>query len=801
MGQPIIFGYETYVSTTGSDTTGNGTPGLPYRTLAKGFEDLAGASQLPTKPFQYYQLKMWVAPGVYAENIVSASQPFPGDPSSGAIPPGTSFLDSSIESVEIREYPQGSGNITIRPSSGVNVLNLTENNSGSAQGPSCFVQFHNTIFDGVNISGTVVIFGTDCHHNRLHQCQVINGPGVGIELQTGTLDNEIKLSIIKDNGGNGISDLGDNLIQDNNVDDNLADGVDTTGTSTIERNRLFNNINGIDCSGDALIRNNLSYDNSLHGINASIGKIYNNTLYSNSNSGVNASGSADPKNNICYLNGTNSIGSGSNNLDTGVNPMFVNASTFDFHLLSTSPAIDTGTLLTDVPADADLNLRPAGLTYDIGAYEYPHSAPSAVTTINGNMAIAQGRACNSPMDYRDIQATFKSGSGNPITGIALCVDAASTPSSFTGYVFMIDPAHATYRLKMEKYVNQPLTGLGTQLTITAGGGTLSASIGKLFTMMVGSNTLNANNNLMANRYGAGGINLFSNDTAISRANLGYGIVGIGNTVSIVQSGDDITVTTENGTGVWTSLHAGCMNSLTNIAAFEETFHFNSDISFNKSNAFPPWNNYGIQSPIDIDIRSHCSGNDCYGALWNFVYDYGEINPQPEDTWGDGLEIEFQYGGIVQGTPRTGMGFMLRSGFTNVLATIYGVVIDEIDRTIKLVRWEDQSLQTYGTILASVPYTMARGYKVLIWLINSGSIRAAGDPAEIYVWVDQTGTSTYGTEIIHYIDSTPFGQIAEAPNELMRWANTSAGFISVGTQSNNDYDIANYMGYVSIDQLL
>ena len=64
----------------------------------------------------------------------------------------------------------------------------------------------------------------------------------------------------------------------------------------------------------------------------------------------------------------------SNNLTT--NPNFVNPSGGDFHLQSSSPAINAGLTLPDVPCDFDGNGRPAGSAYDIGAYEYGGSPSS-----------------------------------------------------------------------------------------------------------------------------------------------------------------------------------------------------------------------------------------------------------------------------------------------------------------------------------------------------------------------------------------------------------------------------------------
>ena len=64
-------------------------------------------------------------------------------------------------------------------------------------------------------------------------------------------------------------------------------------------------------------------------------------------------------------------------------PKLVSPSTYDSHLQAGSPAIDAGVILTEVTIDLDGIIRPQGVFFDIGAYEYPTTvaAPAAPTNL------------------------------------------------------------------------------------------------------------------------------------------------------------------------------------------------------------------------------------------------------------------------------------------------------------------------------------------------------------------------------------------------------------------------------------
>jgi hypothetical protein len=68
------------------------------------------------------------------------------------------------------------------------------------------------------------------------------------------------------------------------------------------------------------------------------------------------------------------------NQTLNTDPTFVSPSTYDFHLQSTSPAIDGGVAIASITADLDAVPRPQGLGYDLGAYEFPSAGTSTSTS-------------------------------------------------------------------------------------------------------------------------------------------------------------------------------------------------------------------------------------------------------------------------------------------------------------------------------------------------------------------------------------------------------------------------------------
>jgi hypothetical protein len=172
----------------------------------------------------------------------------------------------------------------------------------------------------------------------------------------------------------------------------------------VRRNRIHDNntmvtsgVGGIILQGSSgnIITNTQIYNNLVYNNGSAVGageargiqinqytngtKVWNNTSYGNKSVGIQVGPNGTAltntvvQNNISYNNtyanysddGENT--SADHNLTS--NPSFVNAAAFNFELRTSSPAIDAGVTLSQVPTDFKDTPRPQGGAYDIGAYE------------------------------------------------------------------------------------------------------------------------------------------------------------------------------------------------------------------------------------------------------------------------------------------------------------------------------------------------------------------------------------------------------------------------------------------------
>ncbi len=206
-------------------------------------------------------------------------------------------------------------------------------------------------------------YNINIYNNKVHHC---SESGIAIASENGGLIENVKVynNLVYTNKYGGIeigswSDIG-------------FQGVMPISDVKIINNTCFNNgnydsgwgfgivIDNPNASG-VLIQNNICSDNSAQ---LSVQQI---------------NGSAVIENNLIYGNNTASGTLVGNNAILQ-NPLFIDVSVDDFHLQSTSPAIDNGASLGAPIFDFENNNRPFGASVDIGAYEY-----STVTNITSLM--------------------------------------------------------------------------------------------------------------------------------------------------------------------------------------------------------------------------------------------------------------------------------------------------------------------------------------------------------------------------------------------------------------------------------
>lgn len=344
-----------FVSPSGSDSN-PGTLAAPFLTIAHGLGVLAAGDTLNIRAGTYDET-IWesmVVTGTLANPIVI--QAYLGE---------AVILQPSAECIALRFETSARSYITVRG------LVLDQALATCTTEP-------------------IALIDANQSNLTIQDCEIKNGAANGVELAGS--DHLLTGLLVHDCAGAGISaDASDSTFQDIESHTNGGDGLFIQGTGNlIERVSAHDNTGGrgVSVEDDCRVTNSLAFLNTLAGIrvaNASGAQIFNNTSAKNTGFGIELAASAaatEVKNNIAWNNTAGEIddsGSStvaSNNLTT--DPDFTDETGNDFHLESTSDAIDTGTDLSaeGVTDDYAGNPRPINDLYDIGAYEYfSESAP------------------------------------------------------------------------------------------------------------------------------------------------------------------------------------------------------------------------------------------------------------------------------------------------------------------------------------------------------------------------------------------------------------------------------------------
>jgi hypothetical protein len=351
-----------YVATTGSDSN-TGTTTQPFRTISRGLSFLKLGDTL------------YIRAGTYAENIDSNKQ---------SIPTGTYWTDAPL----ISGYP---GETVILNG----VINL----------PHDYIQY--VRFERLTLNGGYqnISVGGSAHHIKFADLEVKNGTHQCVQLGQFTHDVWFTGGKVHDCGmlDPDLANSGYPFYIGGN--DHLVENIEVYNSNRFcmhifysfapfpnrvtVRNSIFHHCSLKENSTSAILLskgdsnsayNNVIYSTNGHGIMTYGGdtnsKIYNNTVYGGAQVGIYVkagSSNTEVRNNISYMNATTQI----LNQGTGTilsknqisDPRFVNASSFDFSLQTSSPAIDAGEIISMVSMDIKKTPRPQGAAHDIGAFE------------------------------------------------------------------------------------------------------------------------------------------------------------------------------------------------------------------------------------------------------------------------------------------------------------------------------------------------------------------------------------------------------------------------------------------------
>jgi hypothetical protein len=364
-------GNDYYVSTSGSDSSGNGSMGSPWATIANASQNVGPGAVVH------------VAPGVYTGSFTTSSS-------------GTSSAYITYEA----STADFSGN--------VNCAQIAANHGDPSACPQLVGNDNTTTWQ--NDGDYVAIQGFD-----------VTGPGInGIYTQgnatqiSGNHVHDILTGTCNDDGGSGINLNGTNAEVTGNYVHNIGPYPSACG--------YVQGIYFLTTGGFA--ENNISFNNSGFGIqlwhNPQNITLANNTIFANASGGI-VLGTDDANTTVDYITVNNNIVSNNggvgiqeqgasasstgihnvynNNLAYGnaggeislqnglaavatvlLGPNFVNwtgTSSGNYHLAAGSPAIGTATASNSPATDFDGNARPQNGQYDIGAYEYVATGSTA----------------------------------------------------------------------------------------------------------------------------------------------------------------------------------------------------------------------------------------------------------------------------------------------------------------------------------------------------------------------------------------------------------------------------------------
>lgn len=383
-----------HVALNGNDTTGTGSVLLPWRTIAKGLTAVNPGDTLYIRGGTWsesFNLTASGKAGTSTARITLAG--YPGDTTIIAPAQRAIFCSSVNRYFTIKDmiwdginHPAGTNGNLIAGVTGFIFQNLdikfwNYNSLYIERSTDCIIRnclLHDSRSTGEPGTRWYGLYCSNGNTNLIMEgCDLYRCPGGGSQIYANPAVSGMINGVIYRN----------NRFHHNNPEGFLTVAIGglviSEGSGAqIQNVQFYNNLvynNGVIGGGQA---DGIRVGGGTSANSPTNTQIYNNVFYGNAHRGIAIdSGSVGTiiRNNISFGNNQTAIANFSStttlshNLTT--NPLFVNPSTFDFHLQSGSPAINAGTTIATFNTDFDGVLRPQGSAWDIGAYEFTGSNP------------------------------------------------------------------------------------------------------------------------------------------------------------------------------------------------------------------------------------------------------------------------------------------------------------------------------------------------------------------------------------------------------------------------------------------